>query len=73
MCIWKSGMAKTAKYSVVFCLENATQKADTYKVSSVSFDDDGNVDITAIYWPEAESGLSKIAEEWATTNFEIDG
>ena len=35
----------------VFSRERANKKAETYKVSSVSFDEDGNVDIEALYWP----------------------
>ena len=32
----------------VFSIETATSKAETYKVSSVSFDEDGNVDVEAL-------------------------
>ena len=55
---------KAANYkNAVFCLETNTQKADTYKVSSISFDEDGNVDIEALYWP-SEKDDSLVALDW---------
>ena len=58
----------------VFCLESSTQKADTYKVSSVSFDEDGNVDIEALYWPSDKNGNSLLAIDWNNSGeWEISG
>ena len=57
----------------VFCLQDATNKAQTYKVQSISFDGDGNIDVEAIYWPTNEKGFSKLVEDWNDGNFQITG
>ena len=60
--------------NAVFCLATSTNKADTYKVTSVSFDEEGNVDIEALYWPTAESGESLMTVDWGTEGaWQIDG
>ena len=59
--------------SVVFCLQDSTNEAQTYKVQSVTFDEDGNVDVEAIYWPTNRDGLSKLVEDWNDGNFQITG
>ncbi len=48
----------------VFSIETTNSKADTYKVSSVSFDEDGNVDVEALYWPTNDSGISLMTLDW---------
>ena len=57
----------------VFCLQDATNEAQTYKVQSISFDEDGNIDVEAIYWPTNEKGFSKLVEDWNDGNFQITG
>ena len=62
----------------VFSRERANKKAETYKVSSVSFDEDGNVDIEALYWPTNDEGRSLMTVDWEDTPdkesiWEIDG
>ena len=69
----KDGRAPKHKNSV-FSIQTSDQKADTYKVSSVSFDDDGNVDIEALYHPTNESGESLMTVDWdKDSEWEIDG
>ena len=66
------GKAPAFKNSV-FSIETATNKADTYKVSSVSFDEDGNVDVEALYWPTNDSGISLMTLDWdKDSEWEID-
>ena len=48
----------------VFSIETTSSKAETYKVSSVSFDEDGNVDVEALYWPTDENGISLMTLDW---------
>lgn len=45
----------------VFCLKNSVSDTQTYKVTSLSFDEDGNVDVEAIHWPTGSSGYSLIS------------
>ena len=57
----------------VFCRKESTLDAQTYKVQSITFDEDGNVDVEAIYWPTNEEGFSKLVEDWNDGNFQITG
>ena len=57
------GMSAANK-NCVFSLERAEGRAETYKVSSVSFDEDGNVDVEALYWPTHVNGLSMMVVDW---------
>ena len=57
----------------VFCLQDAVNEAQTYKVQSITFDGDGNIDVEAIYWPTNEKGFSKLVEDWNDGNFQITG
>ena len=58
----------------VFSIQTKDQKAETYKVSSVSFDEDGNVDIEALYWPTNNKGESLMTLNWNKgSEWEIDG
>ena len=62
----------------VFCTQDSRKKAETYKVSSVSFDEDGNVDIEALYWPTGDDGISLLTLNWedkpgVPSIWEIDG
>lgn len=58
----------------VFCLANSSNKAEGYKVMKVGFDEDGNVDIEAIYWPLDEQDVSMIVKGWdQDSNWLIEG
>ena len=64
---------KSSDINSVFSIERSTNKAETYKVSSVSFDEDGNVDIEALYWP-TKDGVSLMTLDWDNASeWEIDG
>ena len=58
-----NGKAPAFKNSV-FSIETTSSKAETYKVSSVSFDEDGNVDVEALYWPTNDDGISLMTLDW---------
>ena len=66
------GMSAANK-NCVFSLERAEGRAETYKVSSVSFDEDGNVDVEALYWPTNAEGRSLLVVDWENDAWEIDG
>ena len=69
----KDGKAPKYKNSV-FSIQTSDQKAETYKVSSVSFDENGNVDIEALYWPTKDSGESLMTVDWnKDSEWDIDG
>ena len=58
----------------VFSIQTSSSKAETYKVSSVSFDEDGNVDVEALYWPTNDSGISLMTVDWDNDGeWDIDG
>ena len=57
----------------VFCLRNTRQTTETYKVQTVTFDEDGNIDVEAINWPTDEAGVSVIANGFNDNNFEVGG
>ena len=50
--------------NAVFCLRNQTQRAATYKTQSVSFDEDGNIEVEAAYFPTDETGTSLLTKDW---------
>ena len=52
--------------NTVFSIEQTDSRAETYKVSSVSFDEDGNVDVEALYWPTNDNGVSLMTVDWNT-------
>ena len=58
--------------SSVFCLKDSSNIAEGYKVQSIAFDDDGNIDVTAIYWPLDSSDHSKLKSDFADSNFTIE-
>ena len=75
--VFIQGKAQNLK-NCVFAIQASEQKAETYKVSSVSFDEDGNVDIEALYWPTNDEGRSLMTLDWEDTQgvpsiWEIDG
>jgi hypothetical protein len=48
----------------VFCIQDSTISAPTYKVQSLSFDEDGNVQVEAILFPTDSSDYSLITKDW---------
>ena len=57
----------------VFCIADAQAITQTYKVQSLAFDEDGNLDVEAIHWPTDDDGHSLITENWDDAFFDIDG
>ena len=57
----------------VFCLADTEQKAEAYKVQSVGFDEDGNVDVEAVYWPLDANDYSLLASTFGDNDFVITG
>ena len=68
-----SGKADSSR-GAVFCVAASLQQTETYKVQSLSFDEDGNLDVEAIHWPTNQVGVSNIADGWNVDgNWEIEG
>ena len=68
-----NGRSATYK-NAVFCRADSNNRADTYKVTSVSFDEEGNVEIEALYWPTTDSGESLMTVDWYNNGaWNIDG
>jgi hypothetical protein len=58
----------------VFCLRNSANNAQTYKVTSLSFDEEGNIDVEALYYPTDESDYSMLTKGWNVDgNWVIEG
>ena len=57
----------------VFCIANAQAITQTYKVQSLAFDEDGNVDVEAVHWPTDADGFALISRNWEDANFDIEG
>ena len=59
--------------SSVFCLADKETKAEAYKVQSVGFTEDGNVEVEAIYWPLDAQDRSLLARNFGDNEFTISG
>jgi hypothetical protein len=58
----------------VFCLRDATLVTQTYKVQSLAFDEDGNLDVEATHFPTDEKGMSTLVRGWnVESNWVIEG
>ena len=65
---------KTSKSNGVFCVKNSTTDAQTYKTQSISFDQDGNIEVEATYFPTDSSGFSLLTKGWnESNNWVIEG
>ena len=65
---------KTSKSNGVFCIKNSTTDAQTYKTQSISFDQDGNIEVEATYFPTDSSGFSLLTKGWnESNNWVIEG
>ena len=60
------------RQNCVFCLRDMENVAETYKVQSIAFNEEGNVDVEAIYWPLNDSGTSRLVERFADANFTFE-
>lgn len=64
---------KSKKKSAVFCVKNSISNVQTYKTQSLSFDEDGNIDVVATYYPTTETGYSIMVTRFRDSNFSIEG
>ena len=64
---------KSKKKSAVFCIKNSISNVQTYKTQSLSFDEDGNIDVVATYYPTTETGYSAMVTRFRDSNFSIEG
>ena len=55
---------KSAPAGSVFCLRNTTSRAGTYKTQSLSFNEEGNIQVEATFFPTDDDGVSLIAKEF---------
>lgn len=60
---------KTAQYkSCIFCIKESSLDTVAYKVQSLSFDEDGNLDVEATFFPLMPNGYSQIVSGWENDN-----
>ena len=65
---------KSSPAGSIFCLQNTTPRAGTYKTQSLSFDEDGNILVEATFFPTDDSGISLIAKGFdEQSNWTIEG
>ena len=64
---------KSTEVNSVFCLRDAISQTQSYKTQSVSFDEDGNIDIVGTYFPTTVNGVAQIVEDFDDANFVIEG
>lgn len=58
----------------IFCVKEASVETRAYKVQSLGFDEDGNIQVEATYFPLDAAGYSEIVSGWdVETNWEIEG
>ena len=57
--------------SAVFCLRGVVTEEQTYKVQTLSYDEDGNLEVEAIYWPTDLTGNSLLVQDWDA--FTVEG
>ena len=55
---------KTAPGPAVFSVKTVSNDAQTYRTQSLSFDEDGNIDVEASYFPTDESYVSELVLNW---------
>jgi len=63
---------KCAQSSAVFCVKNSVSNVQSYKTQSLSFDEYGNIDVVATYYPTADSGYSQMVVKFDDSNFVIE-
>ena len=61
-------------HGFVFCVADNVSRTQTYKVQSLSFNEEGNIDVEAIHWPTDAAGNSELVSGWDTAaNWIIEG
>ena len=64
---------KSGFSGAVFCLRNTVSTEQTYKTQSLSFDEDGNIEVIATFFPTDTAGKSLIVQDFSDANFIIEG
>ena len=65
---------KSAPVNSVFCLQESVGQTGTYKTQSLSFNDDGNIDVEASFYPTDASGISLLVDGFDSPgNWTIEG
>lgn len=66
---------RTSQYqNAAFCLKQSSVEKRAYKVQSLGMDEDGNVQVDALYFPLQDNGYSAMAEGWdVESNWIIEG
>lgn len=65
---------KTIYSNAVFCIKNSITNTQTYKTQTISFDEDGNIEVEATFFPTNSNGVSLLTEGWNdSTNWIIEG
>ena len=65
---------KTNHPNSVFCLRNSISDAQTYKTQALSFDEEGNIEVEATYFPTNSDGVSLLTDGWdVASNWVIEG
>jgi hypothetical protein len=64
---------KSSPAGSVFCLRNAVSYEQTYKTQSLSFDEEGNIDVVATYFPTDSTSRSLMVRNFSDSNFTIEG
>ena len=58
----------------VFCVRGAASNTQSYKTMMLSFDEDGNIEVEAIYFPTDAAGNSELVAGWEdAVNWVIEG
>ena len=69
----KNGRSATLR-GFVFCVADATALTQTYKVQSLAFNEEGNLEVEAIHWPTNANGRSDLVLGWdEPANWIIEG
>jgi hypothetical protein len=55
--------------NAVFCLSGSAANVQTYKTQSLSFDEEGNIEIEALYWPTDNEGNSLLTQNFDNDEF----
>jgi hypothetical protein len=66
---------RTTQYtSAAFCIKQGSVETRAYKVQSLGFDEDGNIQVDALYFPLSANGYSAIVDGWdVDSNWVIEG
>lgn len=65
---------KSSYSNAVFCLRSSQTNTQTYKTQSLSFDEDGNIEVEAVHFPVNNTGVSRVVDGFDDdNNWFLDG